>query len=196
MIENPYGLRGATPADAETLMPFVMNILSEEAPQTPSPEKVSALIDRCLNRDRAIAGMIVGPEGAIHGSVGATIETFDYSDEPHVMIKWMGVADAYKKSDLPARMMGYMKWLYDTFGQMTERPMPVFLAALTTTDLQRKVLMFQRRAPQVGMLFAYGCRPDRTFLTPARVGAGRIVAARQHQEPASGRIAEPVARPA
>jgi hypothetical protein len=169
MVDNPYGLRVAVPADAEALLAFVLPIYEEDAAQPVSVVKVAAIVARCIARDRAIAGIVTGPHG-IEASVGATIDVFDYSDEPHAMVKWLGVAPAFRKSDRAARMVSYVRWLYETMASMEPVPVPVFLPALTTSEQRRKVLLYQRRAPQVGVLYAFGCLPDRSFFNPGRAG--------------------------
>jgi hypothetical protein len=170
MAENPFGLRAATPVDAAALLAFVLPIYEEGAAQTVSPRKVASLVERCVLRDRAIAGIVVGAEGEIEASVGATIEEFDYSDEPHMMIKWLGVAPAFRNSDRAGRMVGYCRWLFETMSAGADNPVPVFMPTLTTAEQRSKVLMFQRRLPMVGMLYALGCLPSRSFFDPARVG--------------------------
>jgi hypothetical protein len=169
MADNPYGLRVAGPADADALLAFVLPIYEEDAAQRVSATKVAAIVARCIERDRAIAGIVTGPQG-IEASVGAAIDAFDYSEEPHLMVKWLGVAPAFRRTDRASRMVSYVRWLFDVMEQMGEIPVPVFLPTLTTTDQRRKVLLYQRRAPQVGVLHAFGCLPDRSFFNPAHVG--------------------------
>lgn len=171
MSENPYGIQKATPADADALFPLVMDLYREDSWQTPSEAKIRAVIHRCVHQQGAIAGVVRG-EGGIEASVGAAFEQFDYSDDMHIMVKWFGVAPFFRATDRGARLMNYLKWTYETLGAMSPHDnIPVFLPALTATDVQRKLVMFSRRAPQVGALFAYGCHPGRSFLAPARAAA-------------------------
>lgn len=160
-MENPYGLRLARPDDFEPLLEFALHFIRPDAVQTVSTEKVSAIVRRCIARDGALAGLVSGPRG-IEASVGVTIEQFDYTDESHLMVRWLGVADAFKKTDLSARMMKYVRWLHDSAG---DEALPVFMSITTTSDQERKVSLYERRAPRVGVLHAFGCLPDRSFLS-------------------------------
>jgi hypothetical protein len=167
MNENPFGVRLATEADAPALLHFVLPIYVEGAAQTVSEAKVAALVERCTARERGIAGIITGPIG-IEASVGMTIDEADYSDESHVMVRWLGVSPAVRRSGLGARLMGFVKWFHMTLSAM-DAPMPVFLSSLVTTDLRSKVLLLQRQAPMVGVVHALGVLPHRAFLSPWQV---------------------------
>jgi len=169
-MDNPFGLRVATQADAEALLAFVLPIFEEDAAQAISLSKVTALVARCLSRDRAIAAIVTSSSGEIEASVGASVDSFDYTDEVHLMVRWLGVAPAFRKTDRASRMVGYVRWLYDTLQSNSDVPIPVFIPTLTTAEQRPKVLLYQRRLPQVGVLHSFGCLPDRTFFNPARVG--------------------------
>lgn len=167
MTDNPYGVRVAVAEDAVALLDFVLPIFAENAAQTVSLDKVSQLVARCITRQRALAGIVTGPDG-IEGSVGMTVDEFDYSDEPHVMVRWIGISPAMRRTNLGSRLMAYVRWFHESAGSV-----PIFLSSLTTTDLRSKVLMLQRQAPLVGVVHALGCLPDRSFLTPGQVTGGK-----------------------
>lgn len=169
-MDNPFGLRVATPPDAASLLAFVLPIFEEDAAQAISVSKIQALVERCLTRDRAIAAIVTGADGEIEASVGVSIDTFDYTDEIHLMVRWLGVAPAFRRTDRASRMVNYVRWLYDTMQGQSDAPVPVFMPTLTTAEQRPKVLLYQRRLPQVGVLHAFGCLPDRTFFDPSRVG--------------------------
>lgn len=172
MNENPYGMRSAGPDDGEALFAFVLRLYRQDEAQEASPRKIAALVQRCLDRDSAIAGIVTGPTG-IEASVGAIIDEFDYTDDPHMMVKWFGVAPAFIRTNYGSRLMGYVRWLHESLARASEKPMPVFLSTLTTTNHRSRVLLLQRQAPQVGALHAFGCLPGTSFLTPDRFGRGR-----------------------
>lgn len=168
MIANPYGVRAAVANDAAALLDFVVPLFEENAAQAVSVQKIAQLVQRCVDRDSALAGVIIGEEG-IEGSVGMTVDEFDYSDERHIMVRWMGIAPSMRhRTHLGSRLMSFVRWFHTTAA-----PLPVFLSSLTTTDLKAKVLMLQRQAPLVGVVHALGCLPDRSFLPPGLVIAGK-----------------------
>jgi hypothetical protein len=170
MTDNPFGLRIAVPADAAALLAFVLPIFQDDAAQPVSVPRVAAIVARCLERDGAIAGIVSGPDGVIEASVGASIDQFDYTDEQHCMVRWLGVAPAFRKSDRISRLMHYVSWLHETLAANSDRPIPVFLSAMATTEQRGKVLLYQRRVPMVGVLHAIGCLPERSFVSPGRAG--------------------------
>lgn len=167
MIANPYGVRAAVPNDAAALLDFVLPLFEENAAQTVSAGKIAALVERCIDRDSALAGIIVGEDG-IEGSVGMTVDEFDYSDERHIMVRWLGISPAVRRTNLGSRLMGFVRWFH-----ATAAPLPVFVSSLTTTDQKRKVLMLQRQTSLVGVVHALGCLPDRVFLTPGQMIPGK-----------------------
>lgn len=189
MADNPYGLMACTPDHADALLDFVLPIYEEDAAQPVSVDKVRVMIDRCCARDRAMAAYVATPDGTIQASVGAMIDYFDYSDEPHLMIKWLGVAPAYRRVNLASRLVSYVGWLYQAMN--VDGPIPVFIPTLTSVEQRSKVMLYQRRLPQVGVLHAFGCLPDRSFFNPARVGRQKEPVGISPKVPASVRP-EPV----
>jgi hypothetical protein len=185
-MENPYGLRLARPDDFDSLLAFALHFIRIDAVQPVSVEKVERLVARCVAREGAIAGLISGPQG-IKASVGVTVEQFDYSDESHLLVRWLGVAEEFRQTDLSVRMVKYVRWLHETAG---ETALPVFLPITTTSDQGRKVALYERRAPKVGALHAFGCLPDRSFLSAHSGNGGNGATGNRSAPVAAGPIAE------
>jgi hypothetical protein len=179
MNENPYGLRVAAEDDLEPLLDFVLPLIREDAAQDVSLSKVALMVSRCVARDGAIAGIVDGPEG-IEASVGATIDTGDYTDEPHCMVRWLGVAPQFRKSDRGVRMVKFVFWLYERLAEAAESPMPVFMPAMTTVEQRGKIGLYSRRAPLVGVLHGFGISPERHFSLGR---AGRLTRAPESRSP-------------
>lgn len=190
-MENPYGLRLARPDDFEPLLAFVLQAIRDDAVQPVSVTKVSALVARCIERSDAVAGIVSGPKG-IEASVGASVEEFEYTDEKHLSVRWLGVAPAFRQTDLPARLMKYVEWLHQSTGDLA---MPVFMSALTTSDQFGKVSLLERKAPRVGVIHAYGCLPDRSFL-PTHARTPTHVRKKVIMLPRSDSFAGPIAKSA
>lgn len=186
MSANPYGVRSATLADRDALVAFVVQYYGDQGAQPVSEGKVEALVDRCIRRDGAIAGIVDGPSG-IEASIGAAMETFDYSDEPHLMVKWIDVAEAARKSSLGKQMVSYSRWLHDRMSEIAGQPMPVFLPVLTTVPAMRKVLSYNRSVPLVGTLFAFGCRPGTEFFGLGQMGTAKTPPRDSQRSRQSGR---------
>lgn len=185
-MENPYGLRLARHDDFEPLVAFALHFIRGDAVQPVSVEKVKQMVMRCIDRDGAIAGLISGPRG-IEASVGVTIEQFDYTDESHLMVRWLGVAKEFRKSDMSIRVMKYVQWLHDSVG---DGALPVFMSATTTSDQEGIVSLYERRAPRVGVLHAFGCLPDRSFLATRSGSRGNGATGARSVPVAAGPIAK------
>jgi GNAT superfamily N-acetyltransferase len=156
MIENPQGIRKAGIHDLLPLIGSASIILGESALQALSPEKVAALVQRCVEFDRALAGIISGPTG-IEASIGLVIESFDYSDEQHLSVKWLGVHPEFQRKNHGATLMSFAKWAQEMVG------VPLFMGLSTLEALQAKLHLFVRSAPQVGALFSFGGAPHGAF---------------------------------
>lgn len=175
-----FGVRRATPADFDALVPLVLELVTKEVAILPVSEQcVVDTLERCIARDGALAGVIEGANGAIEGTIGLTLERFFYSDQDYLEMKWLGVSAAYRKridrerpqgSDwmgVPTRLLRFGKWAADAMD------VALFLPILTTTDLARKMRLYQRQAPQLGAVFGYGALPDHDYLNQVVHGDSR-----------------------
>lgn len=161
-MTNPYGVRGATQDDAEILLRHVVPIYSEGALQPISTAKIELLVQRCIDRDGAIAGIIDGPDG-IEASIGLAVESFEYSDHAHLAGKWLGVAPAFRRVNHASRLIQFAKWA------STAMSVPLHLSITTATELEPKLLLYQRQIPQCGAFFAWGFLPETEFFNQAHV---------------------------
>src|SRR5690242_5751156 len=121
-----FDVHVATPEDKSPLLAFAIMIKAEDALQEVSNEKVGVMVDRCIQRDRAIAGVIKGPLG-IEASIGLWIEELDYSDDVHLRVKWVGTHPACRKSGHGPRLMGFAQSFQESVG------IPLFMDVLTAT---------------------------------------------------------------
>lgn len=151
-----FDVQVAMPDDKAALLAFAIMIKTEDALQEVSNEKVEAMVDRCIQRDRAIAGIIRGPMG-IEASIGLMVEELDYSDDMHLQMKWVGTHAACRKSGHGPRLMGFAQHFQEKVG------IPLFMSVLTATGLDGKLRMFARHAPQVGAIFSLGAVPKGAY---------------------------------
>lgn len=189
---NPFKVRRATPDDAAALVNFTLDLYAEEGLQTVSPGKVTALVQRAVNRDGAIAGIIEGETG-IEASVGLAIEQYDYSDEKHLKMKWLGVRPAFRKGDRAANLMRFAQWCHEEINKASEHPMPLYLDLLTREALAGKMHLYLRLVPQVGATFACGGVPPDQF-NQGHVGDDRHEThrVRKRSKTADGRRVPPI----
>jgi len=151
MTPNEFGVRRAVPADAGALTESAVHAFLDGALQTVSRDKVAKLVERCVQRERAIAGIIEGVAGTIVASIGMTVESFTYSNDEHLSVVWMGVHPEHRRDTHHARaLMGFAQWAQSVLG------VPAYLELSTTTELDGKMHLYQRLIPQVGARFSWG----------------------------------------
>ena len=161
MTSNPHGVRKALTADYGRLLQFAATQYQECALQPPSNAKVAEIVRRCVTMDGALAGVIDG-EGGIEASVGLTVEQFDYSEERHLRVKWLGVHPHFRRTNHASRLMDFVKWCQENIGSPNEK-LPVFMDILTQDALQAKMHLYLRSVPQVGASFAWGASLQGAF---------------------------------
>jgi len=166
MTPNTYGVLKARLCDAPAIREFLLGHYYPEAALQPiSIRKVDSMIGRCVSRDRAMAGIIMG-DGGIEASVGISIEEFDYSEHPHLEARWLSVHPDHRHSTHLQQLLKFADWAAEQMG------VPAFLGVLTDKDLIGKMRLYQRRMPQVGAMFAAGVQDGR-FYSQLRMGDGR-----------------------
>lgn len=161
-MTNPYNVRPAMPDDAEALVRHVIPIFSEGALQPVSVFKIEALVKRCIDRDGAIAGIIDGP-GGIEASIGLVRDSFEYSDQIHLAGKWLGVAPEFRRVNHASTLLQFARWA------STAMSVPLHISVITATELEQKLLSYQRQIPQCGASFAWGFLPDTELFNQAHV---------------------------
>ena len=162
LASNSFGVRRASPSDAEALFDFLIPVYAESALQPVSPTKLRAMINRCVNLDSAICGIISGKDG-IEASIGLLVGEFDYTDHPHVAIKWNAVHPNFRRVNHGATLMRFAKWCYDGLQADSPVTLPMFAEVLTKDALEAKMRLLERNIPQVGAWFAWGCAPEGRF---------------------------------
>lgn len=159
---NPQGIRKAGPDDFEDLISSATAILTEGALQPVSVDKVTALVGRCIQLDRAIAGIIVGDAG-IEASIGMVIDTFPYSEAEHLSVVWLGVHPTFRGDHRGAQLMEFANWAQSVMD------VPLYVDLSTIEELQAKLHLYLRLAPQVAAKFAFGAVPEGQY-NQRRVG--------------------------
>lgn len=151
-----HGIRAAKTSDLPRLMPLVIENYREEKPFPVSEEKVAQILARCVEQNRAIAGVIEGPAG-IESSVAATIDQEDYSDQLIVRVHWLFVVPVLRRrGDHNSRMLGYLKWFNQIISAEAGCPVPVMMQTFLSDSTRGKVQFLDKRAPLVGVVHGYG----------------------------------------
>jgi hypothetical protein len=193
---NPFSVRKADPYDLDALFDIALFLAHEDALQPVSETKLRAAVQRCVNMDNAIAGIIDGKDG-IDGTVGLVIQQFPYSDADHLATLWIGTSQAYRDritkqrqrnyapedAGLATRLLRFAKWASE------QMDVPLVISVLTARDLAAKLTSYQRQTPQIGALFGWGDLPDRSFFNQSTPGGWkRTEGSSPRGEPASGQV--------
>lgn len=170
---NPYGIERADPSDSADLFAFLMPIYAENALQTVSAHKVASLVDRCVNMDEAIAGVIRGGAASpIVASIGLVIEEADYTDDKQIRAVWAFTHPDHRRENYLKKMIEFGKWCQESMQQGSDTPLPLVMQILTSLDLEAQMRAYQRYAPQVGALFTWGLVPNAQY-DQLQLGTGR-----------------------
>jgi hypothetical protein len=146
---NPQAVRRADPDDLASLIASASLIFADGALQPVSGTKVAALVQRCIERDRAIAGIIDGTDG-IEASIGMAVESFAYSDLDHLAVMWLGVHTPFRKTTHAQQLLAFAVWAQSVM------EVPLF-ADLSTLDSQAgRLHLYLRTMPQIGARFSCG----------------------------------------
>ena len=193
---NPFNVRKADPYDLEPLFNLAMFLSHEDALQPVSEAKLRATVQRCVNMDNAIAGIIDGPDG-IDASVGLVLDQFPYSDQDHLAARWIGTSKAYQDritkqrernyapedAGFASRLLRFAKWASD------QMDVPLVITVLTASDLKAKLTSYQRQTPQIGAIFGWGDLPDRSFFNQNSPGGWKkSEGSSLRGDPASGQV--------
>jgi hypothetical protein len=172
MSTNPFGVRKATPHDADQLAEIVPLILAETALLPMSTLKVAGIIERCIYQDGALAGVIDGEDG-IAASVGLCPVDDPISDHRYIRGVWCGISPKARKAPpktMPVykdprrhygrQLFSFVRWAHETMSEAAGHPL-LFLFEITTVDeMYQKMDLYQRNMPQVGGIFAMGAQGE------------------------------------
>jgi hypothetical protein len=179
---NPFSVRRADPYDLDALFDIALFLAHEDALQPVSETKLRAAVQRCVNMDNAIAGIIDGKDGI---------------DADHLATLWIGTSQAYRDritkqrqrnyapedAGLATRLLRFAKWASE------QMDVPLVISVLTARDLAAKLTSYQRQTPQIGALFGWGDLPDRSFFNQSTPGGWkRTEGSSPKGEPASGQV--------
>jgi hypothetical protein len=165
-MQNPFGVRRATPDDIDALQLFVPQVLAETTILPLSDDKVERLIERCANqRDGSIAGIIDGADGQIDASIGLAFAQSEISDEPYITAVWCGLHSSIRrhpgdenspKVHYGRRLFQFAQWCHANLEQAAGKPILMQFDLATRAFLGPKMRLYQRNLVQVGASFAFG----------------------------------------
>lgn len=168
MNANPYGVRHVDGSEIDPLVAAVTEIFGEVAVQPVSESRVRDLCVRCMTD--GVVG-VVGHPGEIQASIGIEIAYFDYSEEIHLRIAWIGVLPPWRRSNHAATLLRFARWFHAGIERRSGQRVPCVADIVTTSDLDRKIRSFGRQMRQVGATFGWGFPDHMTFLSQEDIDA-------------------------
>jgi ABC-type transport system substrate-binding protein len=114
---------------------------------------VRAALDRGINRDRAVIGVIRG-DGVIEASIGLFVGSWWYSQSQHCEDLWNFVSEPYRKSE---HAKSLLQWAKYAAGFLEK---PLLMGVLSNERTQAKIRLYERQlGPQIGALFVVRASP-------------------------------------
>jgi hypothetical protein len=164
----PSVIRRAGPDDIGSLLMFVPQILSEAELLPISAQKVERLVERCANQDRAVAGVIDGPDG-IDATLGLVLAESEISDQTYIKAVWCGLHPSVRRhsgdeADPRARygrtLLEFARWCHAGLEREAGRPVLIQFDVATRRFLGKRLGLYHRNLRQVGATFALGAVGD------------------------------------
>lgn len=166
MTPYPTLVRRATPADIDSLLLFVPQVLEETSLLPVSMIKIEALIERCATQQSgAIAGIIEGEDGNVDAGIGLAFCESETSDIPFIKAVWCGLHPGVRKhpanpNDPRAHygrtLFEFARWCHEGLERAAGHPILLQFDLLTRTMLGAKMRLYERNLKQVGATYAFG----------------------------------------
>lgn len=150
-MSEETSVRIATPDDRTGLVTLLRMMHAENGTATLSDDKMFAMLDRGLRRERGIVG-VVENNGKIVASVGLFTGTWWYSDDFLIEDFWNFVHPEHRQSSYAKELISFGKRFSENLG------IPLIMGVLSTDRTEAKVRLYGRQIPFAGAIFLYGAK--------------------------------------
>lgn len=149
MADLPH-VRLAVPDDEDDIIAMCRRLHAENGLFTLNEYKVRDCVRRCYNKHGSIVG-VIGPPGALQGSICMELTTFYYSDDLHIAELWNFVDEPYRRSRNAEALLRYaLDW-------RAKLNLPLFLGIITNKQMRAKVRLYRKLlGSPVGAFFLVG----------------------------------------
>lgn len=137
MADLPF-VRLATPADEDDILAMCRRLHVENGLFSLNEFKVRDCIRRCYNKHGAIVG-VIGPPGALKGSICMEVTTFYYTDDIHLAELWNFVDVPYRRP--PGCAEALLKYAE---GWSKKLELPFFTGIITNKQMRAKVRLYRK----------------------------------------------------
>lgn len=143
-------VRLATPGDEDDIIAMCRRLHEENGLFSLNEFKVRDCIRRCFNRHGTIVG-VIGPPGALQGSICMELTNFYYTDDSHLAELWNFVDAPYRQP--PGNAEALIEYAKDWSRKLK---LPFFTGIITNKQMRAKVRLYrQLLGYPVGAFFLY-----------------------------------------
>ena len=146
-------LRIATPEDYQEIFRICCLLHAENGQHAFSERKVTELIWRGCNQDRAIIG-VIGESNDIKAMLFLVIDPVYYSEDLQLTELWNYVRPDARRSDFARQMIQFAKRCSD------ETELDLTIGIISDKNLEKKANLYGRLLPKGGTFFIY--RPKKS----------------------------------
>ena len=154
-------VRPAVPADRAAVLDLCRLLHEENGQHAVDWPSVALFIDKCLNRENAILG-VIGPVGAPVAAIAIWIDGVWYSKDFQLNEVFAFVHPDHRRTDYAKSLITYGKGCADATG------LDLVIGIFSDVRLEPKVRLYARQVREAGRFFCY---------RPARDGAEVAAAA-------------------
>lgn len=136
------------PEDRDSIISLCHTLHDENGLFSLSARKVTRLVDRCFAKKQAIIG-VVGPVGAVEGSIYLSIEEPYYSDDFHLCEFWNVVHPDHRRSNHAKNLIEFAKRCSD------ETALTLMIGIISNHRTAAKVRLYEKRLQKAGAFFVH-----------------------------------------
>ena len=141
----------ATPEDADGMFDLLLMMYSENGTFSLNEAKVRALIDQCIARDRALAG-VIRVDGKPVATIGMVIESFWWTDDECLVEKFNFVHPDHRRSGFAQSQIEFAKRCSD---RLSDLNLPLFIGVLSNERTEAKLRFYRRHLQAAGAFFTH-----------------------------------------
>lgn len=147
-MTSPSVVRLAVPEDRASILAMIQMLHDENGLFSLSTRKSEICVDRYFNGEYAIIG-VIGPVGAIEGSIFLAVEEPYYSDDLQLSELWNIVHPEHRRSEHAKALIGFAKRCSD------EIKITLMIGIISNHRTKEKVRLYGKQLTPAGAFFVH-----------------------------------------
>lgn len=148
-MERPNSVRVGIPKDGAQIFSLLCQLHTENAMFPKDDDKVWHFINKALNQDGGIMG-VIEDNGQIVGVIGMYIEQFWYSSQPYLCEYFNYVKPEARKSNHAKDLIDFAKWANTNMGLL------LIIGIMSSIRTKAKLHLYNKRLSFIGGIFVNG----------------------------------------